>query len=194
MRSAERLFAEKGLSGVSVKDITRAAGAKNPSALHYHFGNIETLLKEIFAERYAAIERARMERLYKVKADNPETRLVVLLEAALAPFIETCLEKEGRLYVRFCVQLFTDPRFNPSEIMTDAGSESIVILRGFLLDILKHIPEDVLTLRLRQALMIAMLQADDFARRIEAGTAPTAKRAVRESAICLAGYLSAQEP
>ena len=32
IQSAERLFAEKGLGSVSVKEITRAAGAKNPSA------------------------------------------------------------------------------------------------------------------------------------------------------------------
>ena len=47
IRSAERLFAEKGLGTVSVKEITRAAGARNPSAVHYHFGNVETLINQI---------------------------------------------------------------------------------------------------------------------------------------------------
>ena len=44
IRSAERLFAEKGLGTVSVKELTRAAGARNPSADHYHFGEVETLI------------------------------------------------------------------------------------------------------------------------------------------------------
>ena len=40
LRSAERLIAEKGLGSVSVKMITTDAGARNPSAVHYHFGSI----------------------------------------------------------------------------------------------------------------------------------------------------------
>ena len=45
IRAAERLFAENGLGAVSVRDITRAAGAKNESALHYHFGSKEALIR-----------------------------------------------------------------------------------------------------------------------------------------------------
>jgi len=56
LQSAQRLIAERGLGTVSVKDITRAAGARNPSAVHYHFGNLETLIKEVFVQRYRAIE------------------------------------------------------------------------------------------------------------------------------------------
>ena len=44
LRSAERLIAEKGLGSVSVKMITTDAGARNPSAVHYHFGSIESLI------------------------------------------------------------------------------------------------------------------------------------------------------
>jgi AcrR family transcriptional regulator len=49
IRAAERLFAEKGLAGVSVRDITLAAGARNQSALHYHFGCMEDLIREILS-------------------------------------------------------------------------------------------------------------------------------------------------
>ena len=70
IRAAERLFAERGLGTVTVKDITVAAGARNPSAVHYHFGNIEALIREVFAHRYELIEQARIARLAKLQKSN----------------------------------------------------------------------------------------------------------------------------
>ena len=37
--AAISLFSQKGLDGVSLRLINREAGARNNSALHYHFGN-----------------------------------------------------------------------------------------------------------------------------------------------------------
>lgn len=193
IQSAERLFAEKGLGSVSVKEITRAAGAKNPSAVHYHFGNVESLVKEVFAKRYAAIETERLDRLAKIKVTQPKKRLVALMQAALGPFMETCLEEEGRLYVRFCVQLFTDPRFEPAEILAQSGNQSIGQLRAEIVDCVKDtVPEETLARRLPQGLMISLILADDFARRIEAGTAPSAEQAVKEAAVSVSAYFSAK--
>lgn len=190
--AAERLFAEKGLGIVSVKEITRAAGARNPSAVHYHFGNVETLIKEVFARRYHGIEQERLKRFAQIAAADDVDRVLALLEAALGPFIETCQEEEGRLFVRFCVQLFTDPRFDAGQIIAEAGGESIAKLRVQLIASLGHIPDETLSRRLRQGFMISLLQADDYARRVEAGTAPPLKQAIREAASSLFGYLSAE--
>lgn len=45
---AIRLFAEKGIDAVSMRAINTAAGSKNKSAVHYHFGNKEGILEAIF--------------------------------------------------------------------------------------------------------------------------------------------------
>src|SRR5205085_1882241 len=37
--AAARLFAERGIDNVSINEIVRAAGQRNASAVHYHFGN-----------------------------------------------------------------------------------------------------------------------------------------------------------
>ena len=47
IETAERLFAEKGIDNVSLREINRAAGQKNVAALHYHFGTRESLLEAI---------------------------------------------------------------------------------------------------------------------------------------------------
>ena len=38
MRAAERLFAERGIEVVSLREINRAAAQRNATALQYHFG------------------------------------------------------------------------------------------------------------------------------------------------------------
>lgn len=191
IRAAQRLFAEKGLGTVSVKDITVAAGARNPSAVHYHFGNIEALIREVFAHRYERIERARLKRLAEIRQSSQPWALEAFLEAAVGPLFENCLDEEGRLYARFCIQLATDPRFDLLELVQDIGMTSAGQMREGLFRILSHLPEEVRRTRLRQAFTLSLIQTEDFARQVRAGTAPPVDEAVREAAKGLAGFLLA---
>ncbi len=54
--TAERLFAEKGFEGVSVREITNRAGC-NVASISYYFGNKKGLYLTVFRERLT--ERAR---------------------------------------------------------------------------------------------------------------------------------------
>lgn len=176
---------------VSVKDITRAAGARNPSAVHYHFGNVEELIKEVFTQRYRAIEQERALRLAKIDEADPARRLVALVAAAIAPFMESCLDEEGRLYVRFCLQFSTDPRFNLLELVTEYGMPSLMKLRSQVVECLPDVPADVVNARLRHAFSISLVQAVDYARHLEAGIEIGLEQAVREASATLAGYIAA---
>lgn len=191
LRSAERLIAEKGLGAVSVKMITTDAGARNPSAVHYHFGSIESLIEEVFAKRYREIEAERAVRLERVTETDAEARLVALVEAAIGPFLEACLEDSGRIYARFCLQFVSDPRFDYPTLIMNAGAQTFVRLSEEIIACLPHVPLARLETRMRQSFVIAMVQAVSFAREIEAGTAPPVEAVVREAAACLAAYLSA---
>jgi AcrR family transcriptional regulator len=194
VRAAERLFAEKGLGGVSVKEITLAAGARNESALHYHFGGLDALIKEVFASRYRDIEQARFARLAELSADEKGVGIEAVLEASIAPFMAACSQEDGRLYARFCVQLATDPRFDLTELIGDIGMPSLGMMRSLLIDRLRGIPSDVLATRFRRAFLISLLLAADYARQVERGGAPPIEAATREAAATLAGFLSAKPP
>lgn len=191
LESAQRLIAERGLGTVSVKDITRAAGARNPSAVHYHFGNLEALIKEVFIQRYRAIEEARALRLSNVDEADVARRLVALIAAAIGPFMECCLDEEGRLYVRFCLQFSSDPRFNLLELVTEYGMPSLISLRAQVVECVPDIPENVVNARLRQAFSISLVQAADFARQLEDGRQIPPEYAVNEASSTLAGYIRA---
>lgn len=191
VRSAERLIAERGLGAVSVKDITREAGARNPSAVHYHFGNLEELIKEVFAETFNAIEADRLQRFAKLETEAPEDPLYAYLEAAVAPWLEICLNEEGREYVGFSNQFVADPRFDLGELVDEASMTSLKILGTKLAECLPDIPGGIFMARLRQGFRISIIQAADYCALIEAGVAPPHEKIVRESARSLSGFFSA---
>jgi AcrR family transcriptional regulator len=47
LRAAGQLLAENGVEGVSLREITRSAGQRNTTALQYHFGDREGLLRAL---------------------------------------------------------------------------------------------------------------------------------------------------
>ena len=49
--TGERLFAIRGIEGVSLRQIAAEAGSGNNSAVHYHFKSKEGLIRAIFRYR-----------------------------------------------------------------------------------------------------------------------------------------------
>ncbi|MGE4481961.1 TetR/AcrR family transcriptional regulator [Acidocella sp.] len=83
--TAERLFAECGFDGVSVRDIAAAAQA-NIAAVNYHFGSKGDLLLEIFNVRTRELNGERRQMLREAEqrhGGNPPLREV--LRALLGP-------------------------------------------------------------------------------------------------------------
>lgn len=191
IRAAERLFAEKGLGAVSVRDITRAAGARNESALHYHFGGMEALIREVFEHRYREIEKARHVLLAEIDAAKKGDDLEALLRAAIGPLFEACKDADGRLYARFCVQLVSDPRFDLIGLVQDTAMSSVLALGERLRVCLGDVPPRILVIRLRRLFTFALLLTADYAREIEAGTAPPLRSAIGEAVASLAGFMKA---
>ena len=87
--AAERLFAERVIEAVSIRDITRAAGA-NLAAINYHFGSKQELVTEIFSRRLTPLNQKRLALLdaAEQKARGKPVRLEVILEAFIRPAAE----------------------------------------------------------------------------------------------------------
>lgn len=97
--TAERLIAEQG-AAVSLREITAGAGQRNTSAVHYHFGNRDTLITAIVTLRMQSLERERMAILAEQEAQG-RTDLRSLVEALLAPMFTAPYEDGGAHYARF---------------------------------------------------------------------------------------------
>lgn len=194
IRAAERLFAEKGLGAVSVKDITVAAGARNQSALHYHFGGMEQLIVEVFAHRFRDIEEKRMERIAELDAAGQSSNIHMLMRAVVTPLFEACGEEDGRLYARFGVQILSDPRFSIPSLIDELGMTSAREIARRVYKTLSGLPEERVTTRLRRLFYISTFIMADHARMVEAGEAPPLEEAIEEAASTLAGFLEAPCP
>src|SRR4051794_4076039 len=57
--AAETLLAERGIEGVSLREINTAAGQKNSTALQYHFGDRYGLVNAVLRKHTAGIDAAR---------------------------------------------------------------------------------------------------------------------------------------
>jgi AcrR family transcriptional regulator len=59
IEAARRLYAERGLDAVSLREINQAAGARNATAVQYHFADRAGLIKEIFARHMGDVDARR---------------------------------------------------------------------------------------------------------------------------------------
>jgi AcrR family transcriptional regulator len=108
IQAAERLFAERGIEGVSLREINLAAKQRNTSAAHYHFGSKDALVDAIFEFRRAEIGKRRDEMLdaFEAKAKH-EGGPRALAEALIVPLTQEVHEDpEGSHYLEFLAQLF----------------------------------------------------------------------------------------
>lgn len=72
INAAERLFADAGFSGTSLRQLTSLANV-NLAAVNYHFGTKENLINEVFRRRLDILHGMRQERLdalFKQHADS----------------------------------------------------------------------------------------------------------------------------
>lgn len=99
-RMAQRLFAQHGVDGVSVRDIVSAAGARNNGSLHYYFGSKEGLIRELVGDGARRLDRRRLEAMQAIEAaGGPYTVrdvVNVLVQSTVTPD-----DKDAEVYLRF---------------------------------------------------------------------------------------------
>ena len=66
LNAAERLYAERGFSDVTLRDIVAEANV-NLAAVNYHFGSKDELIAELFVTRSIATNRERLSELKAVE-------------------------------------------------------------------------------------------------------------------------------
>jgi AcrR family transcriptional regulator len=109
--AAERLFAERGFEGASLRAVTQAAGT-SVSAAHYHFGSKEALLVATVRRRAEPVAEARNARLAEIerRAGDGPLPLEDVLDAFLRPiFEERARPDRADDFRRIAARLFSDP-------------------------------------------------------------------------------------
>src|SRR5215475_2396856 len=123
--AAEWLFAERGIDGVSLREINRAAGQKNASGLQYHFGTKVDLIAAVWRHRLPEIEGRRQAMLKQMKASGGTSDLRQILSAMVVPFAEQLDSgRNERSYVRFVAQLYGHPSIREGEFASAGYRET----------------------------------------------------------------------
>ncbi|MFJ9417205.1 TetR/AcrR family transcriptional regulator [Streptomyces sp. NPDC101227] len=153
--TALRLFAERGIDAVSLREITAASGQRNKSAAQYHFGDKERLILEIFERhtgRVNARRQAVLAELHEQHEQHPS--LEDLVDALLRPLAETIDEHSH--YLRFLAQVSLTPWTDTLVRADPTVTHSVQTVFTALAQLLDDLPEPVLRTRLALAMMLAV--------------------------------------
>lgn len=124
---AERLFAERGIDAVSLREIARAAQSRNNSAAHYYFGSKEGLIQALVDRRGPAIRHERAVLLAEARARSAARGESVLpvrevVRIMYLPFIRG--QAAGSHFVGFMARMYNDRHRIPvSAASTDYDSQ-----------------------------------------------------------------------
>lgn len=107
IKTAERLYAINGIDATSIREINKAAGQRNGSAVQYHFGNREGLLEAITALRTRAPNHERFVRLHRMKEGLGQSRptLRELVTIMFEPMFEGLTAGQVTYHRRFFKQV-----------------------------------------------------------------------------------------
>jgi AcrR family transcriptional regulator len=159
--AAERLFAARGLEGVSLREINTAAGQRNSTALQYHFGDRRGLLRAVLHKHTPAVDAARHVLLNDYESrDRPDLR--VLAEALVRPSSAKLADPEGgREYLQINAQLLNRPEFRLDEPSLSNMRDSIHRWRQLVGPLLP----DVAVRRLHHRFTAIRVSSTELARR-----------------------------
>ncbi len=101
IETAESLFAEHGIDGVSLRQIGAQSGSSNTGVVAYHFGSKESLLEAIFHHRLPAIDQRRGELAAAALDAGASEDMYTLLRALWLPLYEQVNENGMHSYAGF---------------------------------------------------------------------------------------------
>lgn len=123
---AEQLYGERGVDAVSLREIRIAAGQRNASALQFHFGDREGLLRAI-ADRHLPRLAVEQGRLYaRTKAEGRERDPRSLVEVMTRPTAEYVGHgPSARAWLKISAELAARPERRFDDFITHAPSEVV---------------------------------------------------------------------
>lgn len=191
--AAERLFAERGFRGTSIRAITDLAGA-NLAAVGYHFGSKAELLAAVVRRVIEPINAAQSAGLDRLLARTPEPSVADLVEAFVGPlFDEMPAGNEGGARTsRLIVTILSDPA---EEMRAWPGPAEDTVRDRYLAAFVRALPSlspGELWFRIRGILAVMAVDRVQVYNQPPASLSPTAGEVARRWAITfLAAAMSA---
>jgi AcrR family transcriptional regulator len=179
LTTAERLFAEHGISAVSSRQIGEAAGQRNSAAVGYHFGSRVDLVRAVLRTHSEPIERRRAE---MVEDLGPDPELRDWVSCLVRPSTDHLAGLGDRTwFARFRAQVVTDPVFRDLALEDSARSPALRRVVEGLRDCVADLPPAVYQERRGMEVQLLVHGCADRERALAAGR-PTPRATWHETA------------
>ncbi len=111
LATAERLFAERGVRGVGLREISVEAGQRNNSAAQYHFGSRAGLVEAVFTNRMSAVNARRRCFLEALLLESPPWGVRRLVEVQIGALLDVVALDGSSWFACFLAQAFADNEY-----------------------------------------------------------------------------------
>lgn len=171
--AAELLMAEHGIEGAELNEIHRLAGQRNRSAVAYHFGDRDGLLRALGARRRAVANATRNRTLDRLEREG-RVSVTTLVEAMVRPLAVHLADHQQRAYLMVLAEAAT--RLGSTALLTAdrADVDSMHRLGDHLAALLVGSPA-VRRRTIGRAVLIAPQLVADIAREIDSGAITVAQ-------------------
>jgi AcrR family transcriptional regulator len=167
INTAERLFAEHGFDGVTFKQITTEAGQRNASALQYHFGTKQALVRAIVLRRTGPIDARRCALIDALESEGRSNDLRAIVDAMVRPLAE---HVDGgsigatSYYIRFLSQVLSNPHGSLTQIVADQNNEGVLRAGMLAAALMTHLPPEIIRQRLTALRSFVIVALADYER------------------------------
>ncbi len=159
--TAEQLIGQRGVAGVSLREISLASGTANHSAVHYYFKNKDGLIKALINKRADAIDERRKNLLGKLVKRGFEQDSRALMAAILLPIAEERNADGECAYAAFLLALRVFNDISQWRIMADSPVITLNLYE-MLKASLKPLPEEIVDMRFLAAFTLFLVSVVDW--------------------------------
>lgn len=143
MLAGEKLIGEVGIDGVSLRQVNTAAGQKNKSAAHYHFGTKSGLVEAIYNYRMERVNARREQML-----NGSEEEISDWVAAWVYPMVEEMNQADsGTHYIRFIAKVSTHTDNNIRNLMKSQHASGLQRIATGLRSSLSDLPASIFSMR-----------------------------------------------
>jgi TetR/AcrR family transcriptional regulator, regulator of cefoperazone and chloramphenicol sensitivity len=167
--AAQELFATDGSWTTPLARVVRAAGQRNQSAIHYHFGSREELIYALIERDRARELQERQAHLDRLDAANGERDLRAVVAALVLPSCAGLTEQRGR---RLRMIIADVARGIGDDQLADPRPPDLAHSIRLIESAMPPMPRRVRTTRIAAAMRLLIEMIAARARTIEAGKRP----------------------
>lgn len=185
--AAEKVFAERGFDGATIRDIAAEAG-EPVGTIHHHGGGKDALFHRTVARRAETLSRHRLDALREVQSDGDHT-LERVLGAFIRPFFElSAADPRWRDYARLVAFVSVDSRW--TDITTAHFDPVAAVFMAEITRLLPETPRDQVAEKFVYTVsaMLALLTSQDRMGALGAGGALEGAQIDNLVRFCAAGF------